>query len=114
MEGLGTMVESETYLFNDLDAEEAKKWSAELTASPIMTTRLSNSDVYESLPCAYLVLEGDRTLPKGHQEGIVASQVSKSRVPFTMYHSPAGHPPHLSWTKGMVQVIQEFADSVSA
>lgn len=106
------MVEPETYLFNDLDEDEAQKWAAELTASPIMATRLSNRDVYGSLPCTYLVLEGDRTLPKDYQEGMVAGQVSKPGIPFTMYYSPAGHSLHLSWTQGVVQVIREFAESV--
>jgi hypothetical protein len=102
-------VDAETFLFNDIDAEEAKKWAATLTASPILTTNLTNKDVYSSLPCAYIVLDGDQTLPKEYQEGMVAAQVAESQIPFTMYHSPAGHSPHLSWTKGMVEVVHEFA-----
>jgi hypothetical protein len=35
-------------------------------------------------------------------------------VPFTMYHCPAGHSPHLSWTKGMVGVVQNFTGNVVA
>lgn len=103
----------ESFLFNDLDTHEAQKWTSSLTAAPILTTRLTNEDVYSSLPCAYLVLGGDLTLPKEYQEGMVAAQVAKSKVPFTMYASPAGHSPHLSWTKGMVGVIQEFSQTAA-
>jgi hypothetical protein len=113
VEGLGTIVKAETFLFNDLDVNEAQKWATKLTAAPILTTRLTNEDVYSSLPCAYLVLEGDLTLPKEYQEGMVAAQVAKSEVPFTMYSSPAGHSPHLSWTTGMVDVIQKFAHTAA-
>jgi hypothetical protein len=108
------MVKPETFLFNDLDSDAAQKWAGALTASPILTTKLTNGDVYSHLPCAYLVLDGDLTLPKEYQEGMVAAQVANSSVPFTMYHCPAGHSPHLSWTKGMVEVVQKFAGSVGA
>jgi hypothetical protein len=108
------MVEPDKYFFNDVDSEAAKKWAATLTASPILTTKLTNQDVYSDLPCAYLVLDGDLTLPKVYQEGMVAAQVAQSKVPFTMYHSPAGHSPHLSWTLGMVEVVQKFCETVAA
>lgn len=70
--------------------------------------------MYGSLPCAYLVLDGDVTLPQMYQEGMVAGQVAKSKVPFEMYHCPAGHSPHLSWTEGMVGVVKDFAGKVGA
>ncbi|KAI8635438.1 Alpha/Beta hydrolase protein [Xylariaceae sp. FL1651] len=60
---LGIMVEPEKYLFGDLSPEDARQWTKVLTASPILTTKLSN-DAYAALPCAYLILEGDMTLPK--------------------------------------------------
>ncbi|KAI1768494.1 alpha/beta-hydrolase [Hypoxylon sp. FL1150] len=108
--GLGTMVEPEKFLFNNLDEAEAKKWAATLTASPILTTKLSN-DAYAALPCAYLVLEGDRTLPKEYQEGMVAGQSQKTGA-FTMYHCEAGHSPHLSWTDGLVNTVQDFVKKI--
>jgi hypothetical protein len=101
------------FLFNDLDAEEAQKWAATLTASPILTAELSNEDVYADLPCGYLVLDGDLTLPREYQEGMVAAQVARSGVPFQVYHCPAGHSPHLSWTQGMVGVVRDFAGVAS-
>jgi hypothetical protein len=107
-------VKPETYLFNDLGSDVAQKWAGTLTASPILTTKLTNEDVYSDLPCGYLVLDGDLTLPKEYQEGMVAAQVAHSKVPFTMYHCPAGHSPHLSWTKGMVEVVQKFAETAAA
>jgi hypothetical protein len=108
------MVKPETFFFNDVDAETAQKWAATLTASPVLTSKLTNNDVYSALPCAYLVLDGDMTLPKEYQEGMVAAQVAQSKVPFKMYHSPAGHSPHVSWTEGMVGVVQDFAKTVAA
>jgi hypothetical protein len=108
------MVKPETFLFNDLGPEDAQKWAGTLTASPILTSKLTNEAVYADLPCAYLVLDGDLTLPKEYQEGMVAAQVAHSKVPFTMYHCPAGHSPHLSWTEGMVEVLQKFAGTVAA
>ncbi|KAF3764469.1 hypothetical protein M406DRAFT_330803 [Cryphonectria parasitica EP155] len=56
LSGLGTIVEAEKFLFTGLDQAQAKEWAAGLTASPILTTKLTN-DAYSALPCAYLVLE---------------------------------------------------------
>ncbi|KAI1802572.1 alpha/beta-hydrolase [Daldinia bambusicola] len=104
--GLGTMVEPEKFLFNDLERSEAEKWIPTLTASPILTSKLTN-DAYAALPCAYLVLEGDRTLPKEYQEGMVAAQSQKTGE-FTVYRCPAGHSPHLSWAQGVVNTVRDF------
>ncbi|KAI1323413.1 alpha/beta-hydrolase [Xylariaceae sp. FL0255] len=109
--GLATPKKAENFFFNDLDPEAAKKWAATLTASPVMTSKLVN-DAYSALPCAYLVLEGDVTLPKDYQENMVALQAQKTGV-FTLYRSPSGHSPHLSWTDGTVGKIQEFIDICS-
>ncbi|KAI1388567.1 Alpha/beta hydrolase fold-1 [Hypoxylon trugodes] len=111
-DGLGTIVEAEKYLFNDLDPAEAQKWAKGLTASPVMKTKITN-DAYSALPCAYLVLEGDLTMPKEYQEGMIALQSQKTGE-FTLYRSPAGHSPHLSWTNGMVETIQDFAKKIGA
>lgn len=89
-----------------MEPSEAEKWSRGLTASPILTTKLTN-DAYAALPCAYLVLEGDLTLPKEYQEGMVAAQSQKTGD-FTIYRSPAGHSPHISWTQGVVETIKDF------
>ncbi|KAJ6087791.1 hypothetical protein N7467_006705 [Penicillium canescens] len=107
VDGLGTMVDPEKFLFNDLDEATAKKWAGTLTAAPVMNSPLTHNP-YTTLPCAYLVLENDYTLPKEYQEGMAASQ-SK---PFTMYHAPCGHSPHLSWTTGLVEKIEEFAGQI--
>ncbi|KAK3331406.1 hypothetical protein B0H66DRAFT_613761 [Apodospora peruviana] len=66
--GLGTIVNAEHFLFNDLNATTAKKWAATLTASPVLTTKLTNDAAYSALPCAYLVPDGDLTLPREYQE----------------------------------------------
>jgi hypothetical protein len=108
------MVKPETFLFNDVDSDTAQKWASALTASPILTSKMTNNDVYADLPCAYLVLDGDMTLPKEYQEGMMAAQVARSKVPFKTYHSPAGHSPHVSWTEGMIETIQDFAKTVAA
>ncbi|KAI1139896.1 Alpha/beta hydrolase fold-1 [Hypoxylon sp. FL0543] len=110
--GLGTLVQAEKYLFNDLDVAEAQKWAATLTASPIMPSKLTN-DAYSALPCAYLVLEGDMMLPKEYQEGMIALQAQKTGE-FTVYRCPAGHSPHLSWTKGVVDTVQDFLGKIGA
>ncbi|KAJ4303909.1 hypothetical protein N0V88_001509 [Collariella sp. IMI 366227] len=108
--GLGTIVEAEKFLFNDLDEPTAKQWAATLTASPILTSKLTN-DAYSTLPCAYLVLEGDLTLPREYQEGMVALQASKTG-PFQVYRCPVGHSPHLSWVEGMVDTIRDFFEKI--
>ncbi|KAK4233459.1 pyrethroid hydrolase [Achaetomium macrosporum] len=110
--GLGTIVNAEHFLFNDLDAAAAKKWAATLTASPVLTTKLTN-DAYSALPCAYLVLDGDRTLPREYQEGMAGFLASKT-ADFSIYHCPAGHSPHLSWTGGMVDTIWAFVEKIRA
>ncbi|RYP55245.1 hypothetical protein DL770_010930 [Monosporascus sp. CRB-9-2] len=109
--GLGTIVDAEKYLFNDLDLEISQRWAAGLTASPVLTTKLTN-DAYSSLPCAYLVLEGDLTLPKEYQEGMAVLQGQKTGQ-FTIYRCPAGHSPHLSWTEGVVDTVQNFVAKIS-
>lgn len=100
-------------MFNDLDPSEAKKWDALLVPSTgVLTAKLTN-DAYSALPCAYLVLDGDLTLPKEYQEGMVALQSSKTGD-FTIYHSPAGHSPHLSWTEGVVDSALDFVQKINA
>jgi pimeloyl-ACP methyl ester carboxylesterase len=108
--GLGTMVEPEKFLFHDVDATVAQKYTKTLTASPILTTRLTN-DGYSLYPCAYLVLDGDRMLPAEYQMGMVTLQQSKQDTHFHIYHCPAGHSPHLSWTDGLVLTAQDFIRS---
>lgn len=39
--------------------------------------------------------------------GMVDLQQSKTGD-FTIYHAPAGHSPHLSWTAGVVDTAQDF------
>ncbi|KAJ2985676.1 hypothetical protein NUW58_g5408 [Xylaria curta] len=108
--GLATPKDAEKYFFNDLEPSVAEKWKTTLTASPVLPTKLSN-DAYAALPCAYLILEGDKTLPKSYQEGMVALQAQKTGD-FTLYRCPAGHSPHLSWTDGTVETIQEFIQKI--
>ncbi|RAK96478.1 alpha/beta hydrolase [Aspergillus ibericus CBS 121593] len=108
--GLGTAVDAPRYMFNDIDPEEAEKWAATLTASPIMTDRLTN-DAYSVLPCAYLVLENDLCLAKEYQEGMIALQTQRG-AGFTVYYAPSGHSPHLSWTGGVVEKIEEFVGKI--
>jgi hypothetical protein len=52
-------------------------------------------------------------LAKEYQEGMAALQGSKTGN-FTMYHCPAGHSPHLSWTEGVVDTIWDFVEKVKA
>ncbi|KAI1395625.1 alpha/beta-hydrolase [Hypoxylon fuscum] len=108
--GLATPSEAETYFFNDLATDVGKKWATTLTASPILTTKLSN-DAYAALPCAYLVLESDLTLPKEYQEVMIASQAQKTGE-FTVYRCATSHSPHLSWTQGVVDTVQDFVKKI--
>ncbi|KAI1746705.1 alpha/beta-hydrolase [Xylaria castorea] len=108
--GLATPKDANKFFFNDLESKVAKKWAATLTASPVLPTQLSNN-AYAALPCAYLILEGDMTLPKDYQKSMVALQAKKTGD-FTLYRCPAGHSPHLSWTDGTVGTIQEFIKKI--
>ncbi|PSN63782.1 alpha/beta-hydrolase [Corynespora cassiicola Philippines] len=104
--GLTTIADPEKYLFNDLDPEVAAKWKGKLTASPPALTKVTN-DAYASLPCGYVVLDGDAVLPKAYQEGMIALQSQKTGD-FKIYHSPAGHAAHLSWTEGLAETVEDF------
>lgn len=107
------MVDPRKSLFNDLESDdEANKWAATLTASPILTTKLTN-DAYAALPCAYLVLEDDQTLAKEYQEGMAALQGRKTGE-FVMYSCKAGHSPHLTWTQGVVDTVRDFVSKIEA
>ncbi|KAI0110724.1 alpha/beta-hydrolase [Nemania sp. FL0031] len=109
--GLGTPKDdADKSFFNDLDETAAKTWLATLTASPILTTKLSN-DAYSALPCAYLILDGDEILPKEYQEKMVALQAEKTGD-FTLYRCPSGHCPNLSWTDGTARNIQDFIKTI--
>ncbi|PYI09488.1 hypothetical protein BO78DRAFT_405003 [Aspergillus sclerotiicarbonarius CBS 121057] len=108
--GLATTVDGPRFLFNDMDPEDAEKWAAMLTASPIMTERLTN-DAYLVLPCAYLVTENDLCLAKEYQEGMITLQ-SQRGADFTVYHAPSGHSPHLSWTGGVAEKMEEFVGKI--
>jgi hypothetical protein len=110
-DGLGTVNDPESFLFGDLNLEEAKKWAPMLTASPIMKTVLQN-DAYSALPCAYLVLENDRMVPKAYQDGMVAAQSQKTGA-FKKYSCPSGHSPHLSWTQGMADTVKDFVRHIN-
>ncbi|KAI1169759.1 alpha/beta-hydrolase [Nemania sp. FL0916] len=110
--GLATPKDAEKFFFNDVELEVARKWVPGLTASPILTTKLSN-DAYAALPCAYLILEGDLTLPKEYQESMVALQAQKTGD-FTLYRCPAGHSPHLSWTEGTAETIRNFVEKIES
>ncbi|GAB1194159.1 hypothetical protein APSETT444_003400 [Aspergillus pseudonomiae] len=112
VKGLGTPVDAPRFFFNGLHAESAEKWTATLTASPVNTDRLTN-DAYSALPCAYLVLEHDLTLPKEYQEGMIALQTQAGNR-FTVYHAPSGHSPHLTWTEELVDKVAEFTNQLLA
>lgn len=105
------MVDAPRFLFNDVDEAAAQKWAATLTAEPIMTSPLTH-DPYGTLPCAYVVLENDCILPKEYQEGMIAMQSQKIPHPFTVYHAPCGHSPHISWTEGLVGKMEEFCRQI--
>lgn len=81
-------------------------WSKTLTASPIVKTVLKD-DAYATLPCAYLVLENDKMLPKAYQDSMAAAQGRKTGA-FKMYAGPTGHSPHLSWTEVIVESAKDF------
>lgn len=110
--GLGTITDGPRFLFNDMDEASAQKWTATLTAQPVLDVKLTN-DPYSALPCAYLVLEHDQMLRKKYQEGMVALQSEKSGRSFTMYSAPTSHSPHLSWTDGLVEKLEDFAGKIS-
>lgn len=97
-------------MLNGVPPEEATKWAKTLTASPAMHEKLTN-DAYSALPCAYLVLDDDKSLPREYQEGMIALQEQQGNV-FTVYHAPSGHSPHLSWTMGLVEKVDEFVTLV--
>lgn len=98
-------------MFNGVDPDAAIQWTKTLTAAPTMLVKLTN-DPYSVLPCAYLVLDEDRTLPKQYQEGMVALESGKEGTVFTVYHAPSGHSPHLSWTEGLVGKVEEFVRDI--
>jgi hypothetical protein len=103
------VINPEQYFFNDVDTETAQKWSATLTAAPVMTSPLTHNP-YTALPCGYVVLEKDCTLPMAYQEGMARSQTDS----FTIYYAPSGHSPHISWTDGLVETVEKFAHQILA
>jgi hypothetical protein len=42
---------------------------------------------------------------------MIALQESKTGN-FSVYHCPAGHSPHLSWTEGFVDTIWDFVEKI--
>ncbi|KAH7091606.1 Alpha/beta hydrolase fold-1 [Paraphoma chrysanthemicola] len=110
--GLATLKDPEQFLFHDLCAEEVTKWRPKLTASPIMTTVLTN-DAYATLPSAYLILEGDRIVPKVYQESMATLQGQKTGK-FKIYHSPAGHAAQLSHAEELVTAVLDFEEGITA
>ncbi|KAL3462440.1 alpha/beta-hydrolase [Aspergillus heterothallicus] len=108
--GLGTPVDAPRYFFDNIPKEEAESWAVTLTASPIMTVKLTN-DAYSALPCAYLVLENDQSLPKEYQESMIALQAQVGNK-FTVYYAPCGHSPHLGWTAPLVTKVEDFIGTI--
>jgi hypothetical protein len=109
--GGGCRIRTEAEWRGDIPRPDARPLCQLATASPILTAKLTNK-AYGSLPCAYLVLERDLTLSKEYQEQMAALQGGKTRD-FKMYHCPAGHSPHLSWTNGIVDTVMDFVNSIS-
>lgn len=79
-----------------------------MTAGPVLRTVLDN-DAYSEVPCAALICENDLALPFAYQEMMVAMQAQREEAQFTVYKCDAGHSPHLTWTDGLVERIQEWA-----
>lgn len=110
--GLADTIEGAKYFFNGLDAATAKYYEATLTASPVFETVLDN-DAYSAIPCAYLVTDNDLALAPAYQEGMIAMQSQRPGFDLSVYHCPAGHSPHLTWTEGLVSVIRDFGRKAS-
>lgn len=106
-EGLGSTKDGAKYFFNGLDDDTAKYYEGTLTASPPLTTVLDN-DPYVSVPCAYLITENDLVLPPAYQESMIEMQGQRSGVELSVYRCGAGHSPHLTWTEGLVSVVEDF------
>ncbi|PYH93825.1 alpha/beta-hydrolase [Aspergillus ellipticus CBS 707.79] len=110
MDGLWRLKDPQHFMLHDIDPEEAEIHTAKLTAAPTMTVSLTN-DAYLALPCAFLITENDRLLPKEYQEHMIALQTERG-TQFTVYRAPSGHSPHLSWTAGLVEKMEEFANAL--
>lgn len=104
------MVDAPKYMFSGVPADEAEKWAATLTASPVNTGVLSN-DAYSTVPCAYLILENDAYLPQAYQEKMIDLQRQRGNI-FTIYHAPSGHSPHLSWREPLIAKVAEFTQKI--
>ncbi|KAJ5267042.1 hypothetical protein N7478_009850 [Penicillium angulare] len=112
-EGVGTITDPVKYLFNDIEPVEAEKWAAALSAAPIPRSPLTN-DLYSGLPCAYLVLENDMTLPKQYQEGMIAAHNAVNEKQISILRCQASHSPHISWTVGLRDEIEKFGTQALA
>ncbi|KAF5865989.1 hypothetical protein ETB97_001567 [Aspergillus alliaceus] len=108
--GLGVMVDLAKYLFSDAGEGAASEWAQSMTAAPNMTSPLTH-DPYD-LPCAYVILDRDMCLPKEVQQSMIDLQNKKNPRPFTVYHAPCGHSPHITWTEGLAQVIEKFCSGI--
>jgi hypothetical protein len=51
-------------------------------------------------------------LPAAYQEMMVEMHAKREATNFTVYRSNTGHSPHLTWTDGLVECIQEWAGSI--
>ena len=51
-------------------------------------------------------------LPAPYQDAMIALLIQRPEVDVTVYRSPAGHSPHLSWTEGLVEKVQEFGQKI--
>ncbi|KAJ5715969.1 uncharacterized protein N7483_013150 [Penicillium malachiteum] len=106
--GVATLVDAPKFMFNGLNAVEAEKWTATLTAAPINTGILTN-DAYATIPCAYLELTDDYILPKEYQEAMIMEQKELGND-FTVYYAPTGHSAHLTWTEPLAKNVANFVD----
>ncbi|PYH45993.1 alpha/beta hydrolase [Aspergillus saccharolyticus JOP 1030-1] len=109
--GLMAITDGAKYMFGELPRGEGERWSTTLTAQPLMTVELTN-DAYSALPCAYLLLEKDLALGMAYQEAMLQAQNERLRrqgkKEFVVYRAATDHSPHLSWTMGLVNTIEDF------
>lgn len=105
----------EHYFYNDIPADEAKKWSALLRQQSRVAARgKTKHAAYVDFPCGYLYTSNDNAFPYEAQQGLVKKLIADgARIEYTEVID-AGHFPFLSMPARTSEFLRNFANRVEA
>lgn len=99
--------------YNDLDADEAKAWTAKLLPNAAWLDKSAQAlyPGYADVPAWYLICDQDNMFPVPVQEGFCDVIRQKNEGGLTVRHIDTGHSPFLKSPEATAELIDEAVQS---